>query len=59
MLAIFADDWTVKEKPSDVVVATPRGVKRRLHQQPEILSQRDVNELCAAAAKPATWRDPG
>jgi len=55
VLAILADDWTIKEKPADVLVEAPRGVKDWLLRQPAVLSAADVIAICAAAAKPATW----
>lgn len=55
VLAILADDWTIKEKPADVLVEAPRGVKDWLLRQPVVLSSADVIAICAAAAKPATW----
>jgi len=58
VLAILADDWTVKEKPPDVHVGSPRGVKDWLLKQPAVLSTREVIEIAGAAAKPATWHDP-
>jgi hypothetical protein len=58
VLAVFADDWTIKNRPTDVHVGTPRGVKRWLADQAPILTQRDVIEIAAAIAKPSTWRAP-
>jgi hypothetical protein len=55
VLSILADDWTIKEKPMDVHVGTPRGVKRWLLEQPSILTPREVNEIAAVVAKPSTW----
>lgn len=57
-LAIIADRRTIKERPSDVHVGSPRGVKRWLLEQPTVLTQREVIEIAAAANKPTTWR-PG
>lgn len=57
VLSIIADEWTVKERPSDVIVATPRGVKRLLLDRQGILSPHDVTEIAGAAAEPQTWRD--
>jgi hypothetical protein len=54
-LAILADGFTIKEMPSDVYVAAPRGVKRWLLDQPTILRERDVLEIAGAAHKPETW----
>jgi hypothetical protein len=58
VLAVVADDWTIEERPTDVYVGTPRGVKRCLSDQPPILTQRDVIEIAAAIVKPSTWRAP-
>jgi hypothetical protein len=55
VLAILADDWTVKEKPSDVHVGSPRGVKDWLLRLPTTLSPHEVIEIAAAASKPSTW----
>jgi hypothetical protein len=55
VLSIIADDWTFKEKPSDVHVGTPREVNRWLLDQSPSLSPREVNEIAAAVADPRTW----
>ena len=55
VLAILADEWTIREEPADVVVRGPRGAKNLIVTQPSTLSPREVFELAAAAAKPATW----
>lgn len=55
VLAILADDWTIKEKPTDVHVGSPRGVKRWILEQPSVLAPREVDEVAAAIAKPTTW----
>lgn len=54
-LAILADGWTIKEKPTDVYVGTPRGTKSWLQSLPSTLSASEVREIAAAAAKPSTW----
>jgi hypothetical protein len=56
VLAILADDWTIKEKPADVHVGSPRGVKDWLLRLPVVLRPHDVIEIAAAASKPSTWR---
>lgn len=56
VLSIIADDWTIRDQPSDVHVAAPRGVKKWLLDLPAALTARDVNEIAGAAAKPETWR---
>jgi hypothetical protein len=55
VLAVLADDWTIKEMPTDVHVGTPRGVKKWLLSLPAALSTSEVGKICAAAAKPSTW----
>lgn len=55
VLAIFADDWDIKEKPTDVYVGSPRGVTKWLRSLPMQLTVREVIELAAAASKPTTW----
>jgi hypothetical protein len=55
VLAILADEWTIREEPADVFVRAPRGAKNLMLRQPVVLSIREVNELAAASAKPATW----
>jgi hypothetical protein len=55
ILAILADEWTIKEKPSDVHVGSPRGVKDWLLRLPAELSPHEVIEIAAAASKPSTW----
>ena len=57
VLSIIADEWTVKERPTDVIVETPRGVKRLLLDRGGTLSPREVHEIAEAAAKPQTWLD--
>jgi hypothetical protein len=56
ILAILADDWTIKERPTDVFVAAPRGVKDWLRSQPGVLSPGEVVTISAAVAKPGTWQ---
>ncbi|MGZ8586050.1 MAG: nuclease-related domain-containing protein, partial [Actinomycetota bacterium] len=55
VLAIFADDWVIKGKPNDVFVGSPRGVTKWLRSLPTVLAPHEVNEVAAAANKPATW----
>jgi hypothetical protein len=59
VLAIIADEWTIKEKPTDVCVGTPRGVKKWLLSLPSALSASEVREIAGAAAKPSTWHRAG
>lgn len=56
ILAILADDWTIKERPVDVFVAAPRVVKDWLRGQPGVLTPGEVVTINSAAADPATWR---
>ena len=56
VLAILADEWTVKEKPTDIHVGSPRGVKDWLIRLPTVFAPHDVIEIAAAASKPSTWR---
>ena len=56
VLAILADDWRIKERPTDVLVAAPRGVKDWLRRQPAVLSPADVTAISAAVNEPATWQ---
>jgi hypothetical protein len=55
VLAILADEWTIKERPSGVHVGSPRGVKDWLLRLPLTLSPHEVDEIAAAAASPSTW----
>ncbi len=55
VLAIMADDWTIKERPTDVFVGGPRAVKRWLLEHPQTLTARQVIDIQGAAAKPSTW----
>jgi hypothetical protein len=55
ILAILADEWTVKRLPTDVYVGGPRSAKHWMLQQPPILRSSDVMVLAAAASKPGTW----
>lgn len=57
VLAILADEWTIKELPADIYVGGPRSAKNWMLKQPTVLSGRDVIELAAAAAKAGTWVD--
>lgn len=56
VLSIIADDWTIKDTPTDVFIAAPRAVKKWLLGLPAAFTARDVNEIAGAAAKPDTWR---
>jgi nuclease-like protein len=56
ILAVIADDIAVKEQPSDVYVAGPRGVTGWLKDLPAVLSAADVRAVAAVASKPETWR---
>jgi hypothetical protein len=55
LLAILADEWTVKKQPTDVFVGGPRGAKHWMLRQPAVLRPQDVIAVAAAASKPATW----
>jgi hypothetical protein len=55
VLAILADDWTMKEEPTDVHVGSPRGVRDWLLRLPVTLYPHEVIEIAAAANKPSTW----
>jgi hypothetical protein len=55
VLAILADEWTIKQKPTDVLVDAPRGVKDWLLRQPVVLRPAEVLAISAAVSKPATW----
>jgi hypothetical protein len=55
VLSILADKWTIKGKPADVHVGSPRGVRQWLLKEPAVLSPREVNEIAAAINKPSTW----
>jgi hypothetical protein len=55
VLSIIADDWTIKEKPSDIHVGSPRRVNRWLLEQPPSLLPHEVIEIAAAVADPKTW----
>ncbi|MGZ8641137.1 MAG: nuclease-related domain-containing protein [Actinomycetota bacterium] len=54
-LAILADEWTITEKPADVHVAGPRGVKDWMLRLPATLAPHEVIAIAAAASKPSTW----
>jgi hypothetical protein len=58
VLAILADEWTIKEKPAEVHVGSPRGARDWLLRLPIALSAREIIEIAAAASKPSTWRTP-
>jgi hypothetical protein len=58
VLSILADEWTIKERPNDVHVGTPRGVKKWFLSLPSILGASEVRAIAATAAKPSTWRPP-
>jgi len=55
ILAILADRWTIKQRPTDVFVGSPRSVKKWLLAQPVYLSSAEVVAIGSAASKPATW----
>jgi hypothetical protein len=56
VLAILADDWTIKQRPADVHVAAPRGAKDWILKQPITLRPHEVIELAGVASRPSTWR---
>ncbi len=58
VLAILADDWTIKQRPADVHVAAPRGARDWILKQPASLRPHEVIELAGAASRPGTWRVP-
>jgi Nuclease-related domain len=55
LLAILADEWTVRRLPEDVYVGGPRSAKHWMLKQPPILRSSDVIVLAAAASNPETW----
>lgn len=57
VLAILADDWTIKQRPADVYVAAPRGAKDWILKQPAVLRPDEVIVLAVAASKPGTWHE--
>jgi hypothetical protein len=57
VLAILADDWTIKQRPADVYVDATRGVKDWLLRQPAILRTQEVIDLAGVASKSGTWID--
>jgi hypothetical protein len=57
VLAILADDWTIKQRPADVYVAAPRGAKDWILKQPAVLRPDEVIVLGVAASKPGTWHE--
>ena len=58
VLAILADEWTIKERPTDVFVAAPHWVTDWLLRQPGVLSPAEVAAICAIAANSSTWHRP-
>jgi nuclease-like protein len=56
VLAILADDWTIKQRPADIHVAAPRGAKDWILKQPATLRPHEVTELAGVASRPSTWR---
>ncbi len=56
VLAILADDWTIKQRPAEVHVAAPRGAKDWILKQPATLRPHEVIELARMASRPSTWR---
>ena len=57
VLAILADDWTIKQRPAGVYVAAPRGAKDWILKQPTVLRPDEVIVLAVAASRPGTWND--
>ena len=55
LLAILADEWIVRQLPTDVYVGGPGSVKHWMLQQPAVLRSSDVIVLAAAASRPGTW----
>ncbi len=56
VVAILADEWTVRGSSDEVFVGPPRGVKDWLRRLPPVLSGPQVTVIAAVAAKPATWQ---
>jgi hypothetical protein len=57
VLAILADEWTIKQRPADVHVAAPRGARDWILKQPGVLRPDEVIVLAVAASRPVTWND--
>jgi Nuclease-related domain len=55
LLAILADEWIVRQLPTEVYVGGPRIVKHWMLQQAPVLRSSAVIVLAAAASRPDTW----
>lgn len=55
VVAILADDWTIKQRPATVHVAAPRGARDWILGQRTVLRAQEVTELAVAATKASTW----
>ena len=53
-----ADEWIVRQLPTDVYVGGPRSVKHWMLQQPPVLRSSDVIVLAAAASRPGDMDGP-
>ena len=54
-LVIIADCWTGRERPPDVFVGAPRGVRDWLLRQPVVLRPREVAEIAATLQARSAW----
>jgi hypothetical protein len=55
IIAVYADDITVKEQPRSVRITTVRGAAHWIKQQRPTLAMEEVTQLAGAASRPATW----
>jgi hypothetical protein len=59
VLAILADDWTMKGSTDEVFVGSPRAVKDWFRRLPAVVSPHEVAVIAAAAVQPLTWVGAG
>jgi hypothetical protein len=55
VVVILADEWTISERPVDVHVGSPRGVKDWMVRLPVSHSRQEVDEIIAAVSTSSTW----
>ncbi len=56
VLVVIADDITLKGRPEDVLISSPRKLVRRLREQPERLDGSQVDAIYEQARRSTTWR---
>ena len=54
-LVIIADSWTITDRPTEVFVGAPRGVRDWLLRQPAVLGERDIAAIAGVTRARSSW----